>query len=600
MSGVTFLLLITDLPHAPAYRLDGCSSFNRDISQWNIHNVRDMNTMLRYASRFHNTDLSHWDTSRVTDMSYMFAYASHFQGKLVWNTARVKHFEKMFFNADMFSSAIGTWDVSGAFDNPSIEKYAFRGMFDGARDYNEDISHWDIRGAADLSYMFRNAFSYNYDVSNWDIRAVTSLVDMFNGAKSFSQTLCWDIIGKETGNMFAGTLGGGVDTQIHHCLEEKKHQRFPQDDVNTAVVPTSTDSSNNTNATATAAETTTYHVKPLGIRILQGFLMAALVATFLYFVVLLRRYIISQKERRELIQRIRQRATKEHADSKSTSLNISSNRTAVHMNSSAMAEEPTEDDTHDEEDHFCGVNNNNENSKNAGHDGEPPQKTKMLLDLSSGDCSGKPPFGEYDEYDSDDEVEIYFESCYDQQHLRRTTFQNHFLMVENDEDDDMMTVEQAIPAMTTLLQHEALLRQEQEHNRRQDASISTGTPATVSSNILNDVQVVVDPRTERGDAQLFPQWHQQRLRCCPSTVPAPLALHQGVDGIFEAPPTYSFRAKKRIRVPFPRRLEKVRKRKDLRMNQAHLGRRNANEVWLYEEDPGTGSSASYESQREFV
>jgi surface protein len=33
--------------------------------------------------------------------------------------------------------------------------------------------------------------------------------DMFNGATAFSQTLCWDISGKTTTDMFAGTGSGG-------------------------------------------------------------------------------------------------------------------------------------------------------------------------------------------------------------------------------------------------------------------------------------------------------------------------------------------------------------------------------------------------------
>ena len=59
----------------------------------------------------------------------------------------------------MFNKFIGEWDVTGAFDNPEHDKYAFVSMFDGARDFSQDISHWDIRGASSLRAMFRNAYS---------------------------------------------------------------------------------------------------------------------------------------------------------------------------------------------------------------------------------------------------------------------------------------------------------------------------------------------------------------------------------------------------------------------------------------------------------
>jgi hypothetical protein len=35
--------------------------------------------------------------------------------------------------------------------------------------------------------------------------------DMFVSAAAFSQTLCWDTLGKNPGNMFTGTNGGSAD-----------------------------------------------------------------------------------------------------------------------------------------------------------------------------------------------------------------------------------------------------------------------------------------------------------------------------------------------------------------------------------------------------
>jgi surface protein len=52
------------------------SSFNGDISRWDVRNVRDMSQMF-FASQF-NSDISRWDVRKVTDMSCMFFRATQF------------------------------------------------------------------------------------------------------------------------------------------------------------------------------------------------------------------------------------------------------------------------------------------------------------------------------------------------------------------------------------------------------------------------------------------------------------------------------------------------------------------------------------------
>jgi surface protein len=142
------------------HRFQGARIFNRDISRWKTGNVLDMSHMFQYAARLHINSLSSWDTSRVTSMSFMFASASHFNGELDWNVARVQHFHGMFQNADLFNAGgPALWDVSGAIDklpiDPDADSYGFVSMFEGAKDFNQDISHWDMRYALKLDFMFR-------------------------------------------------------------------------------------------------------------------------------------------------------------------------------------------------------------------------------------------------------------------------------------------------------------------------------------------------------------------------------------------------------------------------------------------------------------
>ena len=48
-----------------------CSSFDCDISSWNVSNVTDMAYMFWECTNF-NQDISKWNVSKVTDMSGMF------------------------------------------------------------------------------------------------------------------------------------------------------------------------------------------------------------------------------------------------------------------------------------------------------------------------------------------------------------------------------------------------------------------------------------------------------------------------------------------------------------------------------------------------
>ena len=71
------------------------TSFNQDISSWDVSNVTDMRYMFENATSF-NQDISNWDVSNVTKMAYMFRGATS-------------------FNQD-----IGSWDVTGARHAPNI------------------------------------------------------------------------------------------------------------------------------------------------------------------------------------------------------------------------------------------------------------------------------------------------------------------------------------------------------------------------------------------------------------------------------------------------------------------------------------------------
>lgn len=111
------------------------STFNGDISKWNVSNAKYMSWM--FANSQFNGDISGWDVSNVEYMSWMFAESE-------------------------FSGDISNWNVS---------KVIFlNGMF-AASQFNGDISGWDISKAIVMNYMFTGS-QFAGDVSNWDVAKV--------------------------------------------------------------------------------------------------------------------------------------------------------------------------------------------------------------------------------------------------------------------------------------------------------------------------------------------------------------------------------------------------------------------------------------------
>ena len=74
---------------------DSNGGFNGDISQWNVSNVTNMNSMFKNALSF--SHIGDWDVSSVNNMSYMFIYNTVFDRDLsAWNVSNVFSFDGMF------------------------------------------------------------------------------------------------------------------------------------------------------------------------------------------------------------------------------------------------------------------------------------------------------------------------------------------------------------------------------------------------------------------------------------------------------------------------------------------------------------------------
>jgi surface protein len=164
----------------------GAASFNGDVSNWDVSNVTNLDRAFSVAGSF-NGDISGWDVGNVTSMIMTFAAASSFNGDISgWDVSNVTTLEGIFHGAASFNGDVSKWDVSNV-TNLSRAFYV-------AASFIGDVSMWDVSNVTDMNLTFAIADSFNGDVSNWDVGNVTNMNSMFFKAESFDQDLSgWDV-----------------------------------------------------------------------------------------------------------------------------------------------------------------------------------------------------------------------------------------------------------------------------------------------------------------------------------------------------------------------------------------------------------------------
>ena len=184
----------------------GATSFNIDISGWDVSNVINMQSMFNMgsASSF-NQPLNNWDVSNVIDMSYMFkdcsnmSSASSFNQPLNnWDVSNVKNMEGMFYKTWDFNQPLNNWDVSKVTN--------MKNMFYKCTYFNGDISTWNVSKVTNMSYMFFLAWFFDKNIDThevtrnnlpsyqaWNVSNVINMEHMFSGS-GFSKSLNkWDV-----------------------------------------------------------------------------------------------------------------------------------------------------------------------------------------------------------------------------------------------------------------------------------------------------------------------------------------------------------------------------------------------------------------------
>ena len=147
----------------------GCSSLTMvpSINSWSMPSgVKRIQSMFQGATSF-NQDLSGWDVSHITDMSYMFKEATSFNSPLLWGSkvSNVTDMSYMFQEATSFNQDISGWDVSSVTDMSD--------MFKGATSFNQPIGLWGSKTAnvGNYSFMFEGASSFDQNLGTWTMKS---------------------------------------------------------------------------------------------------------------------------------------------------------------------------------------------------------------------------------------------------------------------------------------------------------------------------------------------------------------------------------------------------------------------------------------------
>ena len=137
----------------------GCTNLTVSASDApDLSQVTNMSYMFSQVAGS-TASLNNWDVSTITNMAGMFTLST-FNGDISsWNVSNVTTFNVMFAYNQNFNQNIGAWNTSSVTN--------MEGMFLGANQFDQDISAWDISNVSTMVNMFLQTglSTANYDAT---------------------------------------------------------------------------------------------------------------------------------------------------------------------------------------------------------------------------------------------------------------------------------------------------------------------------------------------------------------------------------------------------------------------------------------------------
>ena len=178
---------------------EGCDNFNINISNWHVSNVTNMKNMFKGCKKF-NQNLIKWDTKNVTTIERIFEECENLDkiGIMYWNTKKVENVSNCFLKATKMETLFDGKNIIG---NIQFNITNFNDYHSGyEKNYTKEQMNVDIPDFFNRYFFFKYYFvntaeytkhintyktnkNYYYNtgpIANWNTINVTDMSDSFN------------------------------------------------------------------------------------------------------------------------------------------------------------------------------------------------------------------------------------------------------------------------------------------------------------------------------------------------------------------------------------------------------------------------------------